>query len=76
MQVIEDILGNDAEDSIFKYNINPLRLGLMIIKTAHDIRYEYTYSEGCIARIQDNIEDQLVSILDTYTNIEDIEPLM
>jgi hypothetical protein len=37
MKIIENVHNNPAEESIFKANSNPLRIGLMILKITIDI---------------------------------------
>jgi hypothetical protein len=37
MKIIENVLNNPAEESIFKANSNPLRICLMILKITIDI---------------------------------------
>ena len=60
VQILQDTIGNDANDSIFKNNINPLRLGLMLIKTINDIQVEYGYSKSTVMKMQNEIEEQMV----------------
>jgi hypothetical protein len=70
------VINNDAAESIFKSNVNPLRLGLMLIKTVDDINVHYGYSKSTVDKMKEQIEEQLVSVLDTYSNPSDILQLM
>jgi len=44
MKVFEEVIGNDANASIFRANINPLRLGLQLYKLIDDIANAFGYS--------------------------------
>jgi len=47
MKVLEEVIGNDASASIFRANINPLRLGLQLYKLIDDIASTFGYSQYC-----------------------------
>ena len=47
MKVFEEVIGNDANASIFRANINPLRLGLQLYKLIDDITDTFGYSQYC-----------------------------
>jgi len=49
MKTFDDILDNPAEGSIFRMNVNPLRIGLMLYKTLDDIMKMFGYSAYCTA---------------------------
>ena len=51
------MLNNDAAESIFKSNVNPLRLGLMLIKTVDDINVHYGYSKSTVEKMKEQIEE-------------------
>ena len=69
-------MNNDVEESLFKSNINPLRLGMMMIKTLYDIKETYGYSSSTVSKMKDEIEEQLVTVLDTYQTPDEIVCLM
>ena len=47
MKTFDDVLDYPADRSIFRNNINPLRIGLMLYKTIDDIQKMYGYSAYC-----------------------------
>ena len=44
MKIFEEILSEPAENSIFRQNINPLRVGLTLFKLIDDIQIQFNYS--------------------------------
>jgi hypothetical protein len=44
MKIFEEVLSEPAENSIFRQNINPLRVGLTLYKLIDDIQIEFGYS--------------------------------
>ena len=48
----------------------------MLCKTIDDIREEYGYSDYCCAIMKDEIEEQLVKVLETYQDLEELEPIL
>ena len=48
----------------------------MLIKTVDDINVHYGYSKSTVEKMKEQIEEQLVLVLDTYSNPEDILQLM
>jgi hypothetical protein len=44
MEIFDVVLKKPANDSIFKKNINPMRVGLTMFKLIDDIEKEYKYS--------------------------------
>jgi len=45
MKIIEGVISNSAQDSIFKNNINPMRVGLILYRVVDEVQKEYGYSE-------------------------------
>ena len=45
MKVFEEVLSEPAENSIFRQNINPLRVGLTLYKLIDDIQTTFGYSQ-------------------------------
>ena len=73
---MEDTLGMPADFSIFKYNINPLRLGLLLYKTIDDIQKTFNYSKYVTKQLLSKIDEQLVKVLDIYHSPEEMVPIM
>jgi hypothetical protein len=46
MKIIEVVLNESANNSIFRNNINPLRVGLMLYRVIDEVEANYHYSEN------------------------------
>ena len=57
MKIIESILNEPAKNSIFRNNINPLRVGLMLYKILDDVQVEYNYSEHSTNLMKEKITE-------------------
>ena len=44
MKIMDETLSLPADYNIFKYNINPLRMGLLLYKIINDISLSFNYS--------------------------------
>ena len=44
MKIIEEVLKEPANNSIFRNNLNPLRMGLMLYKLVKEVSEEHSYS--------------------------------
>ena len=76
MKIFEEVLSEPAENSIFRQNINPLRVGLTLYKLIDDIQIEFNYSKYTSQFMKNKIEDQLKSIIDVYKDPNEIIDLM
>ena len=76
MKIFEEVLSEPAENSIFRQNINPLRVGLTLYKLIDDIQITFNYSKYTSEFMKNKIEDQLKSIIDVYKNPNEIIDLM
>jgi hypothetical protein len=76
MKTFEEVLAEPAENSIFRQNINPLRVGLTLYKLIDDIQVEFGYSQYTSIYMKNKIEDQLKSIIDVYKDPSEIIDLM
>jgi hypothetical protein len=56
MKIFEEVLSEPAENSIFRQNINPLRVGLTLYKLIDDIQKEFNYSMYCSLYMKNKIE--------------------
>lgn len=76
MKVFEEVLSEPAENSIFRQNINPLRVGLTLYKLIDDIQVTFSYSQYTSQFMKNKIESQLKSIIDVYKDPNEIINLM
>ena len=76
MKIFEEVLSEPAENSIFRQNINPLRVGLTLYKLIDDIKVEFAYSQYTSQFMKNKIESQLKSTIDVYKDPNEIINLM
>ena len=57
MEIFDVVLKKPANESIFKQNINPLRVGLTMFKLIDDIQREFNYSPYSSATMKSLITD-------------------
>ena len=76
MEIFDQVLKKPANESIFKQNINPLRVGLTMFKLIDDIQKEFNYSSFSSATMKSLITDQIIKILEIYKEPEEMIPLM
>lgn len=60
MKTFDEVLDYPADQSIFRMNINPLRVGLLLYKTISDIHNMFGYSLYCTTLMQDKIINQIL----------------
>ena len=75
MKVFESVIGNDYHSSIFKVNLNPLRLGLQLYMMIDVMAQASGYSENTARGMQDEIDSQLQKVLESFES-EDIVTLI
>ena len=46
MKIIEEVINVPSSKSIFKNNINPMRVGLILYRVVEEVQQEYGYSEN------------------------------
>ena len=76
MEIFDIVLKKPANESIYKQNINPLRVGLTMYKLIDDIQHEFNYSSFSSATMKSIITDHIVKILEIYKEPEEMIPLM
>ena len=76
MKIFEEILSEPAENSIFRQNINPLRVGLTLFKLIDDIQIQFNYSPYTSQFMKNQIEHQLKLIIDVYKEPNEIIDMM
>lgn len=76
MKIIENVLEEPPENSIFRNNINPLRIALQLYKIVTDIHLKFGYSEFATNAIKESISDQIVKVLEIYDDTKDMDIIM
>ena len=71
MEIFDIVLKKPANESIYKQNINPLRVGLTMYKLIDDIQHEFNYSSFSSATMKSIITDHIAATL-TRLNEPDI----
>jgi hypothetical protein len=72
MKIIEEVISNSAQDSIFKHNINPMRVGLVLFRVVDEVQKEYGYSEHSTEIMKETITEQIVKLLETYNDVDEL----
>ena len=70
--VIEEVLKNSPSESIFVCNVNPLRTGLSLYRMIRDLMTEHNFSETHVESILDNLQDQMVNMLTSYKDSDQL----
>ncbi len=55
MKIIETVLNESANNSIFRNNINPLRVGLMLYRVIDEVESNYHFSENSTQIMKEQI---------------------
>ena len=76
MKIIEVVLQQPASNSIFKNNINPMRVGLMLYRLLVDMEEEHNYSEHSTEIMKEQLSSQIKAALEIYTDPEDMMKLV
>ena len=76
MLAFDDILENPPDNSIFKMNINPIRVGFQLFKTIDDIQRTHANSVYFTNKLKQKLIEQLVIIIDAFKDTEDIIPMI
>ena len=72
MKIIEVVLNEPASNSIFRNNINFLRVGLMLYRVLTEVQEEYAYSENSTQLMKDTIAEKLRSALEMYNDPDEV----
>jgi len=59
MKIVEEVLNFSPEDSIFKNNINPLRVGLMLYRVVDEVQTLYHYSINSTNLMKEKLSSQM-----------------
>ena len=72
MKTIERVLNEPASNSIFKMNINPLRMGLILYRVLFEVQEMYAYSEHSTAIMMDTITESITKCLEIYNDVDEL----
>ena len=76
MKIIEEVISNSAQESIFKHNINPMRVGLILYRVIDEVQKEYGYSEHSTDIMKETITEQIVKLLEIYNDVDELMHLV
>lgn len=66
LKIIEEVLGDCPNNSIYKHNINPIRTGLQLYKAITQVEESFDIPSQTIGALQATIEDQLCQVVQMY----------
>jgi hypothetical protein len=72
MKTIEGVLNEPASNSIFKNNLNPMRVGLMLYRVLEEVQKEYAYSDHSTNLMQESIVEAIRSALEIYNDPDEL----
>jgi hypothetical protein len=75
LRILENIIEETYENSVFYRNINPIRVGLMLYKLLDDLHVTMETSDGVTNHLKSLIKDKLLSIVEIYKDSEKVIPL-
>jgi len=73
LKIIDDVLELPPEKNIFKHNINPLRLSLLLYKIVDDVSAKFNFSQYIANTLKDHITDQIVRVLEIYKEVQEMD---
>jgi hypothetical protein len=72
MKTIEGVLNEPASNSLFKNNLNPMRVGLMLYRVLEEVQLEYAYSDHSTNLMQASIVESIRSALEIYSDPDEL----
>lgn len=72
MKIIEVILKEPAEKSIFSNNINPIRVGLTLYRVIDEVQTQYQYSQNSTDLMKEAIDSQLQACLEMFNDPDEV----
>lgn len=75
LKILEEVVDEPYENSIFYRNINPIRVGLMLYKLITDLHIKLQTSDGVTLSVLNKVRGKLVSIMEIYKDSEKVIPL-
>ena len=68
-RILQKILDNQAEKSIFVHNINPVMLGLKLYRLLDDMKEQFDCPEHAVDLLKQKLQRILVNIVNVYFNL-------
>ena len=72
MKIIEVILKEPADKSIFSNNINPIRVGLILFRVIDEVQTQYQYSQNSTDLMKEAIDGQLQACLEMFNDPDQV----
>ena len=75
LKVLEGVIDESYENSVFYRNNNPIRVGLMVYKLLDDLHEKLDTSDGVTNSMKNLVKEKLLSIIEIYKDSEKVIPL-
>ena len=75
LKILESVIEEPYEKSVFYRNNNPIRVGLMLYKLLDDLHSKMNTSDGVTNSLKNSIKDKLLRIIEIYKDSEKVIPL-
>ena len=75
LKVLESVIDETYENSVFYRNNNPIRVGLMLYKLLDDLHKKLDTSDGVTNSLKSLIKEKLLSVIEIYKDSEKVIPL-
>ena len=66
MRILIEVIDKPAEESVLRNNVNPIRVGLLLVRLIETVTEQFQYSKHTTSVILTKFKEQLVAMLDTY----------
>ena len=76
MRIIVMVVDEHAHDSIYRKNIAPVRVGLLLYKLIDEVTRTFGYSEPSANGLKQKVSETLISILDIYIDPKESHKLL
>jgi hypothetical protein len=76
MDTMQKIINLPTHKSIITVNLNPIRCAFLLYKLINDIEYEKGYSGYVCNRMREQVENKIVSCIESFTDPADLVPLI
>ena len=72
MKIMEEVLAEPANNSVFKNNVNPMRVGLMLIRAVTEVHETFGMSQNTTDIILEDLTQKLRDALEMYNEPEEL----
>mmetsp|Transcript_27176 Transcript_27176/g.41355 ORF Transcript_27176/g.41355 Transcript_27176/m.41355 type:complete len:179 (-) Transcript_27176:2259-2795(-) len=73
---MQEILGESSENSLYRFNVNPFKLSLMLYRLADDLCDKYSQLEFLTDSMKETLRDQMLKIMSTFGGHREIVPII